>query len=194
MDERVLIGLSLDRLEIDFKEQKWQSILPNNLGSFYVKELKRPCLAFPNGIFPGCNDYSSTEQICEVKNFNNYINFSQVVEDELIEINGNKYLTTKFYRRRARGWKRRKEKIKNGNIRAINVNGSLFNVHDKEQVTIVMYKNIYLNMVSGHPSYLELKSYIENGKSLVLKGYNSHFFCYLGFLLLVNSENFVCDI
>ena len=173
--------------EIDFRQSEWSSLLMQNLSSFKMEELRRPCAAYPDGVFPGSTTYKENKQIAKVEKFPNYVEFCKIVADEVVSIGGQLYLTTKFYDRRKEGWSSTILKKKEGVAIGYCLNGDIYCVDDKRQVDKIFYGVVYKSLISKDPAFLKLKQSLSDGVCLTLIGEEDEFLNILSSVLLEKS-------
>ena len=155
---------------VDLNSTEWSALLPENLSPFKVSELRRPCSAYINGLFPGAEVHGEKEQITRIKKFPNYIEYSKIVSDELIPISGQLFLTTKFYDRRKTGWSSETFLQKDGPIMGYCLNGDVYGVSDQENVYNYFYNVVYKDLVSNKPEFIRLSSMITDGICVEFSG------------------------
>jgi len=174
---------SPDVPRVDFSEERWRSLRREHIRPFKVEELIRKCRAYPDGIFPGCAKITSDKQIFEVANFLNWIEFSQVMEEDIVLINGKKKLTTRYYDQRKLGWSSSEILKKSGKLIGYCVSGDIYHKDDKNKVFDILYRSGYLILIQSQPAFLELQKYIINKQNFVLTGDDSEFLEKLASLL-----------
>lgn len=174
--------------EIDFREPEWSSLLLKNLSSFKMEELRRPCAAYVDGIFPGATAYGENKQISKIQKFPNYIEFCKVVADEVVPISGQQYLTTRFYDRRKEGWGSDILKKKEGEIIGYCLNGNIYCAADKAQVDEIFYGVVYESLISKDPALLKLRQSLLDGICLSLTGADDDFLNILSNILLKGTK------
>lgn len=156
--------------EIDFRDSEWSSLLPQNLSSFKMEESRRPCTAYPEGIFPGAERYRDNKQISKIQKFSNYVEYCKVVADEVVPLGGQLFLTPKFYERRQEGWSSDVLQKKEGEVVAYCLNGDLYCAADKEQADQIFYGVVYESLVSKDTALLKLRQAVLDGVCLELTG------------------------
>lgn len=171
-------------IEVDLQNSEWSVLHVDNIPSFKIEEVKRPCDIFPDGLFPGAKSNGENKQITQVSKFRNYMEFSKVVEDEVRVIQDNSYLTTKFFERRAKGWSQSQIQKKNGKILGYCLNGNLHHKEDCRDVEKNFYLVVYSALIKDLPPFLRLKDYLSKGYCLILKGMDQPFLDYLSQILL----------
>jgi len=176
-------------IEINLNDQKWSILQPNNLPPFKIEELKRPCPAYPNGIFPGGEENSTDKQISRVCNFTNYIEFSKIVSDELTSISEQQFLTTKFYNRRKDGWESTKPLQKKGGVQGYCLNGDVYGISGQETVEKIFYGVVYRSLVQKIPEFIYLQQSLRDGMCLILTGSDEIFLGYLAEVLLMSVQS-----
>lgn len=174
--------------EIDFTKSEWSTLCIDNLSPFKMEELRRPCSAYSDGIFPGASMYENNKQISRIQKFSNYIEFSKIVSDEVVPISGQLYLTTKFYDRRKEGWSALENKKKEGEVMGYCINGDVYSIADKAQVYKVFYGIVYRSLVSKNPAFIKLQQMLKDGISLCLVGADEDFMLNLKNVLLDNFK------
>ena len=183
---RVYVGKKTDvscndailHIPINLSADTWKDLLPENLGVFLVEELKRPCKSYPDGLFPGAHttDNNPDKQMTLVRNFSNYIEFSKVLDDETIIIDGLRYLTSIHYERRHDGWSSLIPKKKKGKVVGWCSGGEIYYASDDDRVNSIFYDNVYINLVIKRPSFSKLREYLADGACLILQGYEDESF------------------
>lgn len=174
--------------EIDFRQPEWSSLLPQNLSSFKMEELRRPCGAYPDGIFPGAERCRDNNQIFKIQNFQNYVEFCKVVADEVVPLGGQLFLTSKFYDRRKEGWSSEVIKKKEGEVIAYCLNGDLYSVDDEARVNQIFYDVVYNSLVLKDPAFLKLRRSLLDGVCLELTGADLEFLERVKSVLLKDLE------
>jgi len=183
---RVLVTTNPDPkvyVDIDLSGPEWESLLPHNIPSFKMEELRRPCTAYPDGVFPGSAPYGENKQITKIHKFTNYVEFSKVIADEVIPLSGQLYLTTKFYERREEGWKSIKDLQKSGEIIGYCINGDIHSAADRVIADRTFYGIVYESLVSTNPAYQKLKRQLRDGVCLTLISENKEFVKHLSDVL-----------
>lgn len=175
---------SILNIPIDFSTKEWSNLLPENILPFKIEEIRRPCSAFPDGIFPGAEKYGNDKQITRIHKFPNYIEFSKIISDELVPISGQLYLTTKYYDRRKEGWSSTEIKNKNGEVMGFCLNGDVYCAADKSEVDKVFYGVVYKSIVSKEETFIKLKKNLKEGITLELTGAPEEFLIQLKHILL----------
>lgn len=173
--------------EIDFSDKEWSSLLPENLHVFRVEEIRRPCSAYTDGLFPQSKQHDETKQITRVQKFYNYIEYSKILSDEVVPISGQLFLTTKFYDRRGEGWASAEIKKKVTNEKDIVgycINGDVYCAKDKDNVYKVFYGIVYKSLVEKSEAFVKLVSILKDGVTLNLIGGNEDFLKYFKDVLL----------
>ena len=174
--------------EIDFRQSEWSSLLPQNLSSFKMEELRRPCSVYPDGVFPGAERYRDNKQISKIQKFPNYVEFCKVVADEVVPISGQLFLIPKFYERRKDGWSSELLKKKEGETVAYCLNGDLYCAADKVQADQIFYGVVYESLVSKDPALLKLRQSLLDGVCLELTGADEEFLRRVKTVLLKGSQ------
>ena len=175
-------------MDIYINGNRWSSLYTKNLKPFKIEELKRPCKAYPNGIFPGAEEISYEKQVSKINNFYNYIEFSKITEDEIMVVDGNQFLTTKYYDRRKHGWELSESSKNSGRVVGYCINGDVYNVIDQKTVEKIFYGVVYRSLVNTTNEFLTLQKYLQDGISLVLVGEDELFLNYLAEVLLINLQ------
>lgn len=159
--------------DIDFNTKEWAALLPENIAPFRTEEMRRPCSAYVDGIFPKGNKFGETKQITKILRFPNYIEFSKIVHDEVVPISNQLFLTTKFYDNRVDGWSSNviKKKVNNDNdIVGYCINGDVYCAKDKDNVYKVFYGIVYKSLVEKSEPFNKLLSMLKDGITLNLIG------------------------
>lgn len=157
--------------DINFSDKEWSSLLPENLNSFKMEEIRRSCSAYTDGIFPGSSAYNADKQVTKIQRFPNYIAYSIIVEDELVPISGQLFLTTKFYDRRAEGWgssEIKKKATDEKSIMGYCINGDVYCAKDKDIVYKVFFLKVYKSLVEKTTPFTKLISMLKDGIALNL--------------------------
>lgn len=175
-------------IEVNLQEPEWSSLLFKNLSSFKMEELRRPCGCYENGIFPGSTPYGENKQITRIQKFPNYVEFCKVVADEVIPINGQLYLTSKFYDQRKEGWGSSTLKKKEGEVIGYCLNGDIYCSADKHAVNRIFYHVVYKSLISRDPAYMKLQQCLRDGVCIQLSGEDEEFLQILSNVLL-NKED-----
>lgn len=189
----VIVSLSTSptkTVEVDIENSEWKAIHYKNLPPFRLEEQKRFCAAYKDGIFPQAKQgKSSDQQIMEISNFHNFLEFIKIIDDEVITLNGLMYLTTTYYDRRGEAWTSNKICDKNGKIVGYCINGFVYHVLDLPTVNRLIFGIVYYGLVNKIPQFSLLLSMLKENTQLVLKGDNEEFLLALKNLLLekVNS-------
>lgn len=155
---------------INLKDSKWSSLLPENLPPFLIEESLRPCDAFPSGVFPGSNINGKDKQKVKVQRFDNYIEFSKVTSDEVALVDGNFFLTTKFYERRKKGWGSQEKLIKEGEVVAYCINGDLYSTEDRAAVNKIFFDLVYISLVKSMKQFTELSNILKQAEHVEIFG------------------------
>ena len=175
--------------DIDFSSKEWSYLLPINISAFKMEEIRRPCSAYPDGIFPGADKYGEDKQISRIQRFPNYVEFSRIVSDELVPISGQAFLTTKFYDRRKDGWSSHEIKKKEGEVMGYCINGDVYCAADKAKVNEVFYGIVYESLISKEEKYLKIKQMLKDGICLILLGTDEELLIQFKNILLQNIKS-----
>ena len=173
-------------LSINLSKKPWSSLNINKLTPFRVEEKLRPSPAYPNGVFPG-NGETSTSQYGRVVKFRNFIEFCKVVEDEVIVVNGARFLSTKFYERRHVGWSSNHLRKKIGNCIGYCVGGEVYPTTSIEKVNKIIYEFVYGSLVTNTVQFRNLKAFLKSGLGLHIVGTDKELCKHLGTLLTSTS-------
>lgn len=157
-------------VNVNLTQPEWSSLLPENLTSFKMEELQRPCDVYPDGLFPGASKYGESKQISKIQKFPNYIEFSKIVADEVVPINDQLFLTNKFFERRANGWSSNKLIKKEGEVVGYCLNGDIFCATDIERVNHIFYHVVYKSLISQDPALAQLHQIFNNGVNITING------------------------
>lgn len=157
-------------VNVDLSEPEWSSLLPVNLPSFKMEELRRKCDVYPDGLFPGATEYGENKQISKILKFYNYIEFSKIVTDEVVPINGQLFLTSKFFERRQKGWSSSKVLQKDGDVLGYCLNGDIFGAMDTEPANRIFYDVVYKSLISQDTALAQLQEIVNDGLNLTLTG------------------------
>ncbi len=171
-------------IEVDLSSGSWKSLNYENFGPFRIEEQKRVCSAYPNGLFPLAKSNSDSHQLMLIIKFSNYIEFTKILEDEVITIDGKKYLTTLYYERRGSGWSDVHTREKIGTPVGYCVNGFTYHPDDIDAVNKLIYGIVYYSLVAGVPEFQSLLKYLNENCALSLKGAPLPFLTELKKLLL----------
>lgn len=188
--ETVLVSTNLHSTlysDIDFNDKEWSSLLPENINVFKMEEIRRPCSAYNNGIFPASKEFSKDKQITRIQRFPNYIEFSKIISDEVVPISGQLFLTTKFYDRREEGWLSNviKKKVMNENdIIGYCINGDVYCAKDKDNVYKIFYGTVYKSLIEKNESFIKLLIMLKDGITLNLISTDKEFIKYFKDVLL----------
>jgi len=159
-------------VNVDLNDSEWSSLLPENLTSFKMEELRRYCDVYKDGIFPGSSIYNERNQITKILRFPNYVEFSKIVADEVVPMDGELFLTSKYFARRVDGWGSADLKKKEGEVIGYCVNGDIYSVKDEPLANNIFYNFVYRSLVSRNPAVEKLRQIIDGGVTLVLTGSN----------------------
>lgn len=164
-------------IRIDLRDPKWSSLLPDSLPAFRIEEMLRPCTAYPTGLFPGAQNHRENDrkQSTRVERFDNYVEFSKVVDDEVASVGGALYLTTRFYDRRKEGWRSKEKMKKPGEVVAYCINGNLYCSADEEMANATFFDVVYRSLVGKEESFLLLKSLLSEGEGVEFTGVDDYF-------------------
>ncbi len=177
------------RIEIDIENSEWKAINYKNLPPFRLEEQKRFCSAYKDGIFPNAKQGNSeNQQIMEIQKFHNYIEFTKILEDEVVCYNGLPYLTTTYYDRRGKGWTNNGIQNKEGIVVGYCINGFVYHPLDLPMVNKLIFEIVYYGLVNKIPQFHLLLNMLKQGTELNLKGTNSEFLFLLKNLLLEKSK------
>lgn len=171
-------------INIDLDDEKYKIFNPEYLPIFNAEELIRINCGFPGGIYPGAREINSQidenntfvrKQISKIYRFPNYLEFSKIMEDEVIKINGENYITNVFFNRRKEGWSNINLLSKKGNLIGYCFNGILYHSDETEHVKQVVYKTIYYLIISKNKEFEDIKDILSRGDAINLKGSNKYF-------------------
>jgi len=146
--------------KICLDDSSWKSLHINRSTPFTLYEILRPCKLFPDGVFFG-SLMSSKEGYQElmIHNLHNLFQFTQVVEDELVEIDSISYLKGNFFLRRSDAVKDCKNVIKEGKVVGYCFNGISFHRGDEKEIIKHFAEKIYLPLVIEKKEWKELQTY-----------------------------------
>jgi hypothetical protein len=170
---RVLITTNTEDqlyVNVDLTNSEWSSLLPENVPSFKMEELRRYCDTYEDGLFPGASVYGDRNQITRIYRFPNYVEFSKIVVDEVEPIGEKLYLTSKYFERRNKGWSSKDLKKKEGEIIGYCVNGDIYSVKDVEEANHIFYNIVYKSLISSNVCIQQLKQMLNDGVSIILCG------------------------
>lgn len=151
---------------IDFGESPWNALSQSMMNPFRIMENKAICDAYPDGLFPGANDSGWCQSI-KIYKFENYLEFSKIVEDEITSEGA---LTTLFYIRRNEGWKSKEVMKKKGNVIGYCVNCFIYHPDDIEEVYKTIYGKTFYKLVFANPIFKNLKLLQSSNNNLIFKG------------------------
>ena len=173
-------------IEVNFKDTEWAVLHSNNIAPFKLVESIRKCSAYPEGIFPGSTIIENDKQVTIVHKFLNLIEFSKVISDDILTIDGQAFLTTKFYDSRKIGLASNKHKIKYGEAIGYNINGDLYSHKDKNLVECIFYNIVYKPQIIDSTQFKQLQKYLMDGIGLFLTDSDTNFLKHIA-SILVNS-------
>jgi len=179
----------LSSKEIDLNDNKWSPLLIENLALFNLVELRRRCSAYPNGIFPGGEEVDDQHQMFTIYKFENFMEFSKIMSDEVIKLEEDLFLTTKYFDQRKKGWVSNDILKKEGTVVGYCINGGIYHYDDREQVNTLFYETIYRSIILTSKQFIELRDFINNGIELILIGTEENFMRHLAACLLKNDNN-----
>jgi hypothetical protein len=177
--------------DIDFTNKEWSSLLPENMEPFKVKEAKRPCSIYSNGLFPKCKEHGKDNQIIKVQRFPNYIEYCKIISDEIVPISGQLYLTSKFYDRRAEGWTSKnimKKVVNENDVMGYCINGDVYCAEDKDNVYKILYGLVYKSLIKKTESFNKLLSMLKDNIALNLIYSDEEFIKYFKDILLSSLD------
>lgn len=188
----VIVSLTsspLKTIDIDIDNSEWKTINYKNLPPFRIEEQKRFCSAYKDGMFPNSKPGSSeTQQVMDISNFQNYIEYSKIVDDEIISYNNLPHLTTTYYDRRGKGWTSNEIVEKNGKVVGYCINGFVYHPLDLPMVNKLIFGIVYYGLVNKNPQFNELLQLIKQNVALNLIGEDIEFLQILKNLLLEKSK------
>lgn len=170
-------------IDISSKNEEWASLHIDNLVPFSIEETKRPCTAYPQGVFPGGIE-KEDKQVIKVYNFTNMIEFSKIVADEVETVEGKSYLTTKYYDRRKEGWSSKADKKKYGKVVGYCIDGNVFSPISDTGMREIFTRMILYPMLRKRPAFEKLVTQLRDGVGIVLIGAPEKYLKQLGEALL----------
>lgn len=168
---------------IDLSTKPWKDLCPENLPPFKMEENLCPCISYPEGIFPGAWRFGPKKQVSRIIRFSNYMEFCRVVKDDTYHIDGEDYLTTRFYEERQTGWDSRDIVQKEGETIGYCLNGDVYGVDQKEEVYDIWYGMVYYVLVKPMDAFIQLQNMLRDGITLELMGANREFLLQLSAVL-----------
>ena len=176
-------------VEIDIDNSEFKAVHYKNLPPFRIEEQRRRCAAYKDGIFPNSKPGSSeTQQVMDISNFQNYIEYSKIMEDEIINYNNLSYLTTIYYDRRGKGWTNTEITNKHGKIVGYCINGFVYHPLDLPLVNKLIFGIVYYGLVNKIPQFETLIAMVRENIGLNLIGDDVEFLNVLKNLLLEKSR------
>lgn len=172
--------------DINFHDEAWSPLLPENLPPFNIEEYLRPCKAYKDGLFPGAKKGKDGKQITLVQNFRNLLEFSKVMSDEVVPGYGNLFLTTKYYERRQDGWTSKETRRKEGEIMGYCLNGDIYGTSAKHIIEGDFYRSVYKIVAGRLSAFKKLQEFLREGICLNLIGADEDFLEHLTEILLLS--------
>lgn len=166
-------------IDIDLDNIKWKLYSPNLLIPFNIEEIIRPLCGpvYKDGVYPGGTRIKNTEkQTSKVFRFPNYLEFSKIVEDEVIINGSDMYITSLFFDRRKEGWSNINISKKIGKVVGYCFNGTLYNKEDIENVNKIVYHTVYLSIISKKKEFVDLIEQINSGITVRIYSNDELFF------------------
>jgi len=177
-------SVSTLKSDVDFNDSEWSCLLPENLNNkFQIEELLRPCKSYPEGLYP-LSKKLNDKQVSRINRFDNYIEFSRIVDSEIVNVSGQLFLTTKFYDNRKEGWSSKEIKKKVGDTIGYCINGDVYCAEDKQCVYKVFYINVYKLLIAKKEPFKELISMLKRDIELTLISDDIDFLKYFKDILL----------
>ena len=172
---------------VDFTSSSWSILLPQEIGEVDIKETLRPCSSFPEGVYPGGKKLDDKEQVVKLHRFPNYLEFSKIIKEETVELNGNRYLTTEFFKNRRKGWSSKNIERKVGEVVGYCINGDTYPKEDFIIAQDMAYNIVYKGIVTAHPVFNYLVKQLHDGYGLRLTGADDYILNKLADFLLDRS-------
>lgn len=149
---------------------KWKGLSPMKLGPFDLQEKRVPTAWAPDGIHPGFQALSDSEQVLRVTNLENIWQGSKVYN---IDVDAHGSIQNSFFLRRAKMARdpaphRRALPKKAGYAVTSYWNGEL---HAYLQSRVI-YCTLYVKLVQHTPEYRELEALVASGKNIQIIGYD----------------------
>lgn len=175
-----------ETLIIDLQSNEWHALNVNSLPQFGIEELKRVCNAYPDGVFPGAESNSDDTQLIYVNNFHNYVEYIKIIDDEVIRLDGQLYLTSLFFVNRKKGWSSIQPLNKEGEAVGYCMNGNIYHSGDVDRVDSE-HMFVYRTLIEKTDEYNRLHEYLKAGHTLVLTGSHQKYLSYLSQILEQNN-------
>ena len=149
---------------------KWKGLSPMKLGPFDLRETRVPTAWAPDGIHPGFQANSDTEQVLRVTNLENIWQGSKVYN---IDLDANGSIQNSFFLRRAKMARdptphRRALPKKAGYTVTSYWNGKLYAYVESR----LIYCTLYETLVRNTPEYRELEALVTHGQNVQIIGYD----------------------
>lgn len=160
--------------KISLRDLEWIQLNPDYLEPFQVQELIRKCDVYEDGLFPGA-ELDSDRQVSRVVKFRNYLEWSKITLEDVVEINGNIYLTANFFNQRSKGWSELTFKSKSGKAIGYCFNGTTYSIDDQEAISKIVYKTIYWNLIKDSPVLKRIENLLDQGFTIELSGVENEF-------------------
>lgn len=176
---------------IDLSSPEWSSLLPENLTPFKMEETLRVCSEYEDGVFPSAMKSTDDKQVTRIQRFPNYIEFSKITSDELVPVDGQLYLTTKFFDRRKLGWASDSilSKVTDDNeVMGYCINGNVYCAADKKTAYSIFYQVVYKSLIVKNPAFDRLLSILKDGFCVKFSNADQEFMEQLKTLLLSSAS------
>ena len=168
----VLHGQDPTITDIHLDDDEFKTINPDYLSPFNIQEPLYKCNVFPDGVVDGAIKDNNIQKTVVAKLYN-YLEYCQIMEDEIQVVNGQKYMTHRFFKRRHIGWKLDTFVLKPGNLVGYFCNGYTYHKSQKDRLVETMAKSVYKELVKETSAYKKLQEKVQNGESLNFISKNS---------------------
>lgn len=175
-------------LKVDLSSVEWSSLQLQNMTPFNLDETKRPCEAYPDGLFPGAVEVGANTQRTVIHCYHNVVEFSKIVSDEVELVDGKLYLTTKYYDRRKVGWTSKTPKKKWGTVIGFCLNGDIYSPVTQEDLENIFYLKVIIPLIKEKYAYKILKDKLDSGTKLIITGDDKRYLKVLSHALISNSK------
>lgn len=154
---------------VDFNDYKFIHIHPYNLKNCKFREKLIPCELYKDGVLPGMSK-DGVQQVALARSFRNLIEFTKIVEDEVVVKGGKQFLLSKFFDRRSVAIASKDYIPKEGDAVAYYLTGRIYSKDMFESnVFPTLVKGVYDALFKVEPTLHKLRRSFKDGQVIEIK-------------------------
>lgn len=150
---------------------EWSDLHPDNIKDFMIlygilNECKEQ---YPGGILPGMVKKDDNTQTSKIRRFDNLLEWTKLLEEDVYESEGKLFLRSKFFERREKAWKSPFFLKREGEIVGYYIDSVLMHKDDAEWMQRCLFSFAYKDLIRAKPSYQNIVKHLKNGGSVDLQ-------------------------